>query len=498
MNDTFNNNNLIDATIPASVESSSTQSSELIAQQLPDVWIYEGEAYDLTDFIKKHPGGEFFIGRMKNRDITTIVNIFHRNPQKTKKALQKYSLGRKATDNDVHPKYNAPPFLFKADFDARQDVPQFDFNRPGQLLPKIRARLQDPTIKAKIEQLDTVFDLVTLCLGCLYILVQWLRLEFAEYLPIYIFVPLMAILRISLSGAGHYLLHRPQVGLTKLATHIFDLNYIPMAFVVLDGHALIHHPNTQSEVDIKQNVFTAMMNLPRYYRLPLHTIHKLGHVVTGMLIRSIQLCTYGYRYGVNGLYGNWQRSLPYYLGMLAMRSLLLGELILFWQNGDLLAWLAQFSLTTWISTFMIVASHDFEAEETNTKVDFQEQDWAVYQIENSYDLSMVGNKYLDCFLSAGLSPHRVHHVLPDQKSGFANIASETIVREEAAKFNVPWHPPKNFFIDRLPVMTKYYLLSPSRLATDNNLNLISEHLHPQALLTSAKYLLHGLAGIGSI
>jgi hypothetical protein len=32
---------------------------------LPNVWIYEGEAYDLTEFIKKHPGGEFFIGRTK-------------------------------------------------------------------------------------------------------------------------------------------------------------------------------------------------------------------------------------------------------------------------------------------------------------------------------------------------------------------------------------------------------------------------------------------------
>jgi hypothetical protein len=491
MNGTLNSNNITDTAI-----TSNATSSESLSQQMPDVWIYDGEAYDLTDFIKKHPGGEFFIGRMKNRDITTIVNIFHRNPQKVKKVLQKYSLGRKATDDDIHPKYSAPPFLFKADFDARRDVPQFNFERSGQLLSKIRARLQEPAIKKKIERLDTIFDLITFCLGCLYILIQWLRLEFAEYLPIYIFVPVMAILRISLSGAGHYLLHRPQIGLTKLATQIFDLNYIPMAFVVLDGHTLIHHPNTQSDVDIKQNVFTAMMDLPRYYRFPLHTVHKLGHVATGMFFRSIQLCFYGYRYGVDGLYGSWLRSLPYYLGMLAMRSLLLVELILFWQRGDWIAWLGQFILTTWIGTFMIVASHDFE--EDDTKVDFQDRDWAVYQIENSYDLSMVGNKYLDCFLSAGLSPHRVHHVLPDQKSGFANIASEEIVREEAAKFNVTWHQPKNFFVDRLPIMAKYYLLTPSRLATEKNLNLLGEHFHPQALRISVKYLLHGLVGIGSI
>jgi Cytochrome b5-like Heme/Steroid binding domain len=472
-------------------------SPELVSQKMSNVWIYDGEAYDLTDFIKKHPGGEFFIGRMKNRDITTLVNIFHRNPQKVKKVLQKYSLGRKATPDDCHPTYNAPPFLFRDGFDGWRDTPKFNFDKPGQLLTKIRSRLKEPAIKAKLDRMDTLFDITTICLGCLYILVQWLRLEFAEYMPIYLFVPLMAALRISLSGAGHYLIHRSQIGLTKLFTHIFDANYVPMAFVVIDGHTLMHHPNTQSEVDIKKNVFTAMMDLPRYYRLPLHTLHKLGHVLTGMLVRNLEMCIYAFKYGVSSIYGSWQRGLPYYIGTVAMRIILLGELILFWQQGDFIAWLAQFILTTWISTFMIVASHDFEGEVTTTVGD-RDLDWAVFQIENSYDLSMVGNKYIDCFLSAGLSPHRVHHVLPDQKSGFANIASEDIVREEAEKFNIVWHPPKNFFIDRLPVMVKHYLLSPSRLAEEKNLNLIWEHFHPQALRTCVNYLLKGLAGVGSI
>src|SRR5689334_19664144 len=29
----------------------------------PDVWVYKGRAYDLSDWIAKHPGGAFFIGR---------------------------------------------------------------------------------------------------------------------------------------------------------------------------------------------------------------------------------------------------------------------------------------------------------------------------------------------------------------------------------------------------------------------------------------------------
>ena len=55
--------------------------------------------------------------------------------------------------------------------------------------------------------------------------------------------------------------------------------------MVADGHTLLHHPHTQSEVDIKKNVFTMMMRLPRLYRIPVHTVHKFGHLITGMSVR---------------------------------------------------------------------------------------------------------------------------------------------------------------------------------------------------------------------
>jgi hypothetical protein len=462
---------------------------------MPNVWIYDGEAYDLSDFINQHPGGEFFIGRMKNRDITTLVNIFHPNPEKAKKRLKKYALGRPARPEDMHPKYAAPPFLFREGFDGWRDTPKHDFYQ-GQLLDRIKSRLNQPAMKAKIAQMDFLFDVVSISLFVTYILVQVLRLSFAQYMPIYAFVPLMAILRISLSGTGHYLIHRPQVGFNKVLAHVFDINYVPMAFVVTDGHTLMHHPFTQSDVDIKRNVFTAMLELPRFYRLPVHTLHKLGHIATGMFVRLAEICTLGFRFGIKDLYGSWQRGLPHYIGTIAMRILLVSELIVFAMHGDFAAWFAQFALTLWISTFMIVASHDFEEEESETEV--ERQDWAVFQIKNSYDLSMIGNKYIDCFLSAGLSPHRVHHVLPYQRSAFANIASEDIVREEAKAFDVEWLPPKNFFTDRLPLLANHYLLSPSRMAHETNTSLLKEHLHPHALMTSVDYIFKGFIGIGSI
>uniref|UniRef100_UPI0005924D91 cytochrome b5-like heme/steroid binding domain-containing protein n=1 Tax=Nocardia takedensis TaxID=259390 RepID=UPI0005924D91 len=49
---------------------------------ISNVWVYNGKAYDLSDWISKHPGGEFFIGRTKNRDITSIIGSYHKDPER--------------------------------------------------------------------------------------------------------------------------------------------------------------------------------------------------------------------------------------------------------------------------------------------------------------------------------------------------------------------------------------------------------------------------------
>ena len=72
-------------------------------------------------------------------------------------------------------------------------------------------------------------------------------------------------------------------------------------------------------------------------------------------------------------------------------------------------------------------------------------------------MSVVGNQYVDTFLTAGLGCHRVHHVLPNQKSGFANIACEPAVKELCKEFKLKWGPTKNFFIHRLPALFPFYM-----------------------------------------
>lgn len=474
---------------------------------LPNVWIYDGEAYDLTEFIGKHPGGQFFIRRTKNRDITTFVNFFHNNPEKVKKVLAKYSLGRSATPEDFHPTYWAPEFLFPQGFNNQRDTPKYNVKKEEQLLARIRARLNKPEMKKKVAQMDFLFNAISIMLVIAYAITDWLRLDFNQYMPIYVFVPLMAILKISLSGVGHYLLHRPQIGLNRIFANIFDINYVPLAMVQIDGHNLMHHPFIESKVDVKKNgTVSFFLALPRYYRVPLHTLHTVAHIISGMFaqitivaILSIQ----GKRQegkAVGKDINIWPLGFPVenFIGAYGIHFLLLGELIVFTINGDFLAWLGQFLLTLWLTTFLVLASHEFHEETTETETNWEKKDWAALQIEHSCDFTMIGNKYIDCFLSAGLGPHRVHHILPQQKSGFANIISEDLVREEATKFNVEWLQPQNFFFERLPHLFEQYLASPSVMAKEKNFGVFKEHFHPEALKMSIEYLVSGFTGFSGI
>ncbi|MET9211124.1 MULTISPECIES: fatty acid desaturase [unclassified Nocardia] len=461
-----------------------------------NVWVYNGRAYDLSDWISKHPGGEFFIGRTKNRDITSIIGSYHRDPEKIARMIERYSLGRDATPEDIHPKNNAPDFLFKEGFNSWDDTPKYKFDNKNDLLHQIKARIKEPELAARLKRMDRTFDVVVAVLIFLYFAVQGLRLWDTSWMPLPVFVIAMVLLRSSLAGFGHYAIHRAQKGLNKYAVNAFDMNYVALSFVTADGHALLHHPHTQSEVDIKKNVFTMMMQVPRLYRVPVHTVHKFGHLLTGMIIRLLDVCRLTRKVGIKDMYGTWGGALPHFIGSFGVRFLLVAEVVVFTLAGDFWAWALQFVITLWISTFMVVASHDFEVptEELHTET----EDWAVNQLEQAYDLTVVGNKYVDCFLSAGLSSHRVHHVLPFQRSGFANIATEDVVREEAAKFGVEWLPAKSFFGDRFPKLCRTYLLAPSRDAEENRWGFVREHCAPTALKTCVTYTVQGFTGIGTV
>jgi hypothetical protein len=82
-----------------------------------------------------------------------------------------------------------------------------------------------------------------------------------------------------------------------------------------------------------------------------------------------------------------------------------------------------------------------------------------------------------------------------QKSGFSNIITKPYLMEECKKRKIPWVEEQNFVLDRLPILFKYYILSPPR---NSKSGVIAESLSLRGLLTTIQFVCVGFIGMGSI
>jgi hypothetical protein len=280
------------------------------------------------------------------------------------------------------------------------------------------------------------------------------------------------VTRTGLAGAGHYHLHRKwkqrrgRRFTLPFGKALFDINYVGTSLIGSDGHVLLHHPYLGSGADVKKTFFDGMLRLHPILRVPGYTLHKLGICLTGLPFRAREIAKF--ERPKPGQTAEPITRDPGRADFWLIRAWLVAEFALCLATGYILAWLIQFFLTLWFNTFLVVASHDFEESVTEDELAVipvpLRNDWAAQQICLSYDLSVVGNRWIDLFLSAGLSPHRVHHVLPWHGSGFANLASEATVREVCAEVGITWERPRNLLFERFPAVMKHYLLLPKKPA----------------------------------
>lgn len=479
-------------------------------------WIVDGKAYDFSEWIEKHPGGATWFTQTIGRDISALLHTYHPEPAGLQKMLAKFEIADPTeseqpvpTPRDILPKLGVPPFLLSPDFDARTDLPHLDYRDEGSLLADIRRTVFAAVSRTRMRRWDRIFDAVTWAIGIGHI--ATLVLLIAGVLPAWMFVTITVLTRTALAGAGHYQVHRKWRRKPKgrrpalpLAKALFDINYVGTSLIGTDGHVLLHHPYMGSGADVKKTFFDAMLRLHPLLRIPGYTIHKLGIALTGLSMRGREIAQFerppGSQPGdhddareqrrnekaendASGEQTNADKKAnkaktrkdrkkatdasrsDFWL----VRALLLIELGLCIGTGHVLAWFVQFFIALWFNTFLVVSSHDFEEAKSDEDElaglpQHLRNDWAAQQVWLSYDLSVVGNRWIDLFLSAGLSPHRVHHVLPWQGSGFANLASEAAVREACERAGIPWQRPRNLILDRFPKVIKHYLFCPVKTA----------------------------------
>jgi fatty acid desaturase len=423
-------------------------------------WIVDGLAYDFSDWIARHPGGAVWFRTSQGRDISALFHTYHRDPQALRKMLARYRVDG-PTAKDVLPKLGVPPFLVAPDFDAARDMPRFDFDASGTLLHAIRRKVAERVPRAALRRHDLAFDFVTGLLAVVHVAI--LAALVLGAVPAWAFVVTMVATRTGLAGAGHYGLHRRKDDNDRkvkmaLGQSLFDLNYVGTCLIGADGHVLLHHPHLGTGADVKRTFFDGMLRLHPVLRVVGYTVHKLGICLVGLSMRGLEIGLFERDKGI------------FRVEFWFMRAFLLLELAACALSGHSLAWAMQFALTLWFNTFLVVASHDYEHDGVEAELaklpPHLRGDWAARQIVLSYDLTVVGNRWIDLFLSAGLGPHRVHHVLPSQKSGFANLASEAAVREACLDAGIAWERPRNLVTERFPALLGHYLLSAPKRAGD--------------------------------
>jgi fatty acid desaturase len=481
------------------VSRSSPRTGTVLPQGRP-FWIVDGRAYDFTDWMRRHPGGPMWFAQTEGRDISALLHTYHREPGRLQKILAKYEIAELVgenvqprmvvpprlsdsppptptwtdvpTEKDILPHLGVPPFLLAPDFDASRDLPRLDYRDEGSLLAEIRQRVNAKLSKRALRKRDRVFDAVTWIIALAH--VATLALLITNLIPAWAFVIIMVVTRTGLAGAGHYHLHRkwrqPNQGRRlqlPFGKALFDVNYVGTSLIGTDGHVLLHHPYLGSGADVKKTFFDGMLRMHPVLRVPGYTLHKLGICLTGLPLRAREIARFERRRPTP------ENGVPFMQDAFRadfwlIRAWIVAEFALCLATGHIVAWLVQFVLTLWLNTFMVVASHDFEEsaseEELAAIPEPLRNDWAAQQIGLSYDLSVVGNRWIDLWLSAGLSPHRVHHVLPWQGSGFANLASEDVVREVCAEVGIAWARPRNLILDRFPAVIRHYMTCPVKTA----------------------------------
>jgi len=366
-------------------------------------------------------------------------------------------------------------------------------------MERLRKHLLQPDMKKKLKQADRLFDMVTFTLFLIHLYLCFPYLYYQSFwMPSWLLVFVMAVLRTSMAAAGHYHCHRAKDGFRDWADPLFDIQYVGAFIVTYDGHVMMHHFYTNSPADVKRTVFTGMLMIPRLWRIPVYTIHKFGNFFSGMFYRW---WCFHQEPELTGSHFPLIKHVQFF----AVRSLMIIEMLWAFYCGAAGIWCAQFFLTVWWNLMLIVSSHDFEESESHADLK-PGQDWGVFQVKNSFDMAVVGNKYVDIFLTAGLGTHRVHHVLPYQGSGFANIVSMPAVEEVSKEMGVPWERTRNFVIERIPDIVSYYLLAPAqlpglqrRIYGGHGLSgFIKEHLASEGFAAMYELITTGFTGEGSI
>jgi hypothetical protein len=457
-------------------------------------FVIGGKVYDLREWFAKHPGGATWFSRANGRDISVAVHAFHRDPARLQQILARYEV--KVPESEA---YNPWQNLagIPHDADLRRFIPRFRWSG-DDFLARLRQLVGTPEMRREIAAADRAFDVVGALLLAAHVAMMFAGVYY-DVLPMWGFVLFFVVTRTALSGVGHYHCHRKKDGIADWGDVLFDFQYLGNGTFMYDGHVMLHHMYTLTPLDVKPSGIPVNF-VPRLWRLLAFPLHRFGQMMTGGFLRWV---TFLREPRLPGTAWPALKHLQYLL----VHALLVAEFYFCAHTGHLDMWAVQFLVCVWFNACLVLATHDFEQAAHAPPPSEPEPDWAIHQIRNTVDMSFIGVPWIDCFLTAGLGSHRVHHVLPMQGSGFGDIVTEPAVRKCCEEFDVPWLPKQNFVLDRLPKVVGLLAVPmerrgemPPRPGVDRRVappglrGFLRENFAPRSLIATWTFVVLGFAG----
>jgi hypothetical protein len=229
----------------------------------------------LKEFIPRHPGGSLWFARSNGRDISAALFAYHENPSKQLKIIEQYEVKNTSVHDATDPLLNVPRFIIPETFNAHTDTLRFDWNKKDSFLDKVKAKINTEEQVKRRKQCTDLFDLIALVLLFIHMLMTFVGIYY-EVLPIWAFTIFFVMTRTSMAAVGHYHCHRKKDGIVDWGDSLFDMQYVGACIILTDGHVMLHHLYTNSPADVKRTVFTAMLDLPRLWRVPIYTLQRFG------------------------------------------------------------------------------------------------------------------------------------------------------------------------------------------------------------------------------
>ena len=371
----------------------------------PDQWSYKNKIYDLSQFIKRHPGGEHWLEMTKGSDITDFVETHHLNLRNIEEILQKYYV------KDCHKK---PEFA------------RFDWSEKGlfyDLRERIVKKLNGKSTSASFYIKMQYSCLILLFLSSFYLL----YLTQSRIMAI-----ITGFLCLSMLGIGHNFTHQKP----SLFRFCADLTMFG-SYQWTISHALSHHTYTNLEIDIEVQAME-----PIIYYLANKPKNQVINIILGHLLFLFM-----------GILNFLRRFIFHFMGKDKLRienAIPMIELLILWSNAVSLS----SALYLWTIMHGVASIHLMLSTFPNHRTDnhWSEGDpkpvkgFAEHTIITTSDHSVKMNLMLAYICFGGFNDHILHHMFPTIDRGVLPEFKGTLI-ESCKEFGIVYQESdfwKNF------------------------------------------------------